>query len=551
MSGRPLPDWFIVATVALLVFLRAAAFPFVGDDRDIIAQNPAVTAPSPWFQSMAVPYWNIPHGEDMALWRPATTTVFSATWALGGGSPIPFHLANLALHALNAALVALLVAGLAGRVTGLLAGLLFAVHPIHAEAVVNAVGMAELLSAAAFLTACLVYWRSEGRPGPRHLLAIGVMYAVSMLSKESGATLPAALLLLHQFRGEGSRGDWRRVLRDHRHLLAVLGMVLVAVLGLRALVLGGLHSPLPPVGADLLATVPRIWTAAGIWVDYFRLLLFPFGLALDYSPGRIPVRLMWDGTAMLGVALSLGALFLALLGWRRGGAGRAFALGVMWFVVTVLPTSNLPVLSGVLLAERTLYLPSVGFVLAIAALFGVARPTLGTVRTLLWATLIVGFGIQSWQRAILWESDGRYWSEVAARSPENGRGHQHTARRLWAHGDRSGALQAYARAFGRLSGDHIIAAEVAERLFEARHYRAAEAVARIAWEKAPTYASGPALLALALLGQGRDREALEAARAAVAAEPEGAQALDLLRGIERAVEGRAAPVPADSTPENP
>jgi len=540
-----------VTVVAVLVFARAASYPFVGDDRDIIAENTAVTAPSPWFESASVPYWNIPHGEDMALWRPLTTGVFSVAWASGGGSPALFHGINLALHALNAVLVLALVGGVAGRVAGLCAGLLFAVHPIHTEAVVNVVGMAELLSAAAFLGAWLLFWRSEGRPRLRLILGIGALYAVAMLSKESGATLPAALLLLHQFRADTTRTTWREELRSHSGLLLVLVCVLVGVLGMRARVLGGLHAPLPPVGADLLATIPRIWTAAAIWVEYVRLLVLPSGLALDYSPGRIPVRLMWDATAALGAGLALAGLGLALWGWRRGVRARLFAMGMVWFVLTVLPTSNLPVLSGVLLAERTLYLPSLGFVLVVTALFGLAPTPWGGRRTALWAVMLVALGLQSWHRTELWESDGRYWSEVAARAPTNGRGHQHTARRLWVEGDRSAALRSYSKAFGWLSGDHIIAAEVAERLFEARHYRAAEAVARLAWDKAPSYASGPALLALALLGQGRDREALEAAQAAVAAEPEGAQALDLLRGIERAVEGRAGGPSGARGPGNP
>ncbi len=531
----------VSALVAVLTFARASGLPFVGDDLDIIVGNPAVTSPTSWADPVEVPYWNIPHGKDMGLWRPATTGAFALVWSGSGGEPGVFHLLNIALHGLNSALVAVLATVLFGTGLGWVTGLLFAVHPVHVEAVANVVGLAELLSAAAVLLACLWFWRSGRALGPGGVLGICSLFALAVLAKESGATLPLALLLLHQFRSDTTRASWRQDLGGATPLGLGLLATLAVVLLIRTRVLGALQGPIPPVGADLLDTIPRIWTVAATWLEAVRLLMVPVGYSLDYSPGRIPIRLMWDGPALSGLALVLGGLAVALWGWRRSGWSRAAAFGVVWLTFTALPTSNLPVLTGVLLAERTLYLPSVGFVLAAGAvLTGLhrRRPRGRAVRIAVGVGGIAALAALSWQRIPLWESNERYWTEVAARSPQNGRGHQHRARRLWALGERRAALEAYSRALGLLGGDHLLAAEVSERLFEQQSFRGAEVLARLAWDKAPDYATGPALLALALLGQGRDQEALSAARAAVLAEPEGAQARALLEGVEQAVAGR-------------
>src|SRR5690606_15099747 len=131
-------------------------------------------------------------------------------------------------------------------------------------------------------------------------------------------------------------------------------------------VLGALADPVGPMGADVLAEIPRIWTLGEVWVHYVRLWVFPLDLSADYAPNVIPISFGWNATNVVGVALALAILALAWASWRtralaRGEESpRAFGFAVVWFVIAISPIANILFLSGVLLAERTLYLPSVG-----------------------------------------------------------------------------------------------------------------------------------------------------------------------------------------------
>ena len=114
---------------------------FVADDRWIIAERPLLHHPASLTAVLKEPYW--PVGFGGALWRPLVLTSYALDYQLGGDSHW-FHLVNVLWAGLAAALLTLLACRLADPTTGLVAGLLFAVHPVHVEAVANVVGRGEL-----------------------------------------------------------------------------------------------------------------------------------------------------------------------------------------------------------------------------------------------------------------------------------------------------------------------------------------------------------------------------------------------------------------------
>ena len=199
-----------------------------------------------------------------------------------------------------------------------------------------------------------------------------LFFALAVLSKESAITLPGVVLLLDSSDADFGVRDIGSYLR--RRWPLYVGLVLVAggVLFARYLVLGSVASAYPPFGAQILEEVPRIYTVTASWPHIFRLMFFPNDLVSDYGPAVIPVFFGWNLENMLGVGLVLGTLFFSISAWRKGLmtpdrlSGRTVGWGVVWFVITLSPTSNVLFLSGILLAERTLYLPSVGFVAAAA-----------------------------------------------------------------------------------------------------------------------------------------------------------------------------------------
>src|SRR5207247_6004810 len=141
-------------------------------------------------------------------------------------------------------------------------------------------------------------------------------------------------------------------------------------------------------GADGLSV--RL-TAAAALADIARLLVFPLTLRVDYSlQERTLVSSVFDTRLLAGVLCTAIWAALVVVAWRRGR--RVEACGLMWIAVALLPVANLLFPVGVLVAERTLYLPSAGLVLAAGA--ALARVPLAP-RRLLVALLVLAGGVRT------------------------------------------------------------------------------------------------------------------------------------------------------------
>ncbi len=366
---------FFVLFLAVAAYVNSLPNEFAYDDQGIITNNPVVTsgdfrnaAPGPWWQTSQ---------EGVGLYRPFTALSFTLEWELFGDTPLAFHGANVLFHGLVSVLIFLLLLEL-GSVPGALAGgALFAIHPLHTEAVANVVGRAELYSALFFLLACLLYLKGRGWVGLSRsfrLFGIGVLYLLSLFSKEIGVTLPGVLLLLELL---GPSLKWRdeppllsRVWKEAPVYL-LLPVLLLAYLGIRFLALGSVTGELTAPVFQVVGVQARVLTAVALWGQYLRLLLFPLDLASDYDPGIFFPSEGMDLGVLLGALVLGGLVVVALRSWKKFPL---VALGVLWFGVCVSPVSNLFFSTGVLLAERTLYLPSVGLSLVVA---GLAAPVMG------------------------------------------------------------------------------------------------------------------------------------------------------------------------------
>src|SRR5215218_1383309 len=153
-AARRRPPLALLAAVALLaalVYANALKNGVAFDDEYIVLRNPAVRGFGNLHELLLGAYWP----QSAELWRPVTLVSFALDWALAGPSMAWMHGVNVLLHAATAVLVALLVWRLrGGEVAAACAGAVFAVHPVHVEAVANLVGRAEVLCALAVLLAC-------------------------------------------------------------------------------------------------------------------------------------------------------------------------------------------------------------------------------------------------------------------------------------------------------------------------------------------------------------------------------------------------------------
>ena len=554
LFADPVRAALLVGALGIVIHAGSLANGFAYDDDTIVAGDSGIHTLAALPARLAQPYWPSTSGSLIGNWRPLTTGLFGLTWAASGGSPVVFHLVAIVLHGVATALVVLLLAQLMAAEAAALGGLLFAVHPVHVEAVANVVGTAEPLAAILLLTAALVHLGAGERLRLPRALGVACLYALAIMAKEGAVVLPLFLLLLDASRTElGGRRLWTYV-RDRGPLYLLLAAVLAVSMIARWTVLGrALAAPAPP-GAEALLVIPRIWTVAQVWPHYLRLLLVPFDLSADYAPAVVPIAFGWTPLGVAGVITALVSMGGAWLAWRRGaplapgrGSARVVGLAILWTGTALLPVANVLFLSNIFLAERTLYMASVGA----AGALGWILVELSRERPRVVVAAVVGvtlaFTAVSVRRVRVWRDTDTVMSTLLDEHPGSGRAWLAFGHRLAEQRSFPEARRAYGISIGLLNSDYQVSTDVASRLMAMDRPASARFLLKRAWKDHPEWSTAPGLLAAVELGEGRYTEAAAAARAGALLSPSNAsmyhllaQALTGLDRPEEAVRARAA-----------
>ena len=447
---RAYPAWLPAAG---LVFLTVAASisgifnQFAQDDFPIILKNPAVHDLLHSYKLLAVPYWPPPFTPD--LYRPLAVFSYAIEWGLGGGSPLFFRLVSYALYAVVTLGVFRLAKTMLPFGAAFVTAALFAVHPVHVEAVAMAVNQGELWVALFSCSAVMLYLRARRAGGPlsaRTELSIAGLYLIACAFKENALILPgllgAAELLLVPATGESFGARFAR----GRRLLLLLMLVAVGFIGIRTLVLtGNVVGSFTAEGLAYLTVGQRALTMLSVVPHWFRLLLWPAHLQADYSPGEINPQTTWGAEQTLGAFLVLGVLIALVVAWRRAPV---IAFGLLWCIVALFPVHNVLVPTGIVLAERTLFLPSVGALLALGGLGAIvaARASLGARHALaagVGILLILGV-YRSTSRHPVWADQFGLWYDTANRdAPLSYRAHHALAEMYFLAGSEGRAEKEY------------------------------------------------------------------------------------------------------------
>ncbi|HET6201323.1 MAG TPA: tetratricopeptide repeat protein [Planctomycetota bacterium] len=401
---------------AALLPVRTFRSPFLLDDTQVL-ENPDLRDLSRLPGLFARGYWEGIQGDTKGdQYRPVTMATLNLSLALSGDErPEDFRAVNFALHGLASALLAALVARTTGsRGAGLLAGALHACLPVHADTVVGIIHRGELLAAVFALGAALLH--ANARDRGRAPFGAAALYALAVLSKESAAALPLALLLLDRL---ALPSGVRRPPREWVRLYGPHAAALLACLAARVAVLGRIGlEPDTRYFAEESGLVAALTMAKFATLHYARPLLLGTPLIADFSRQSFPSAHPRDPVAWACLAgwaaFATGAFFLA---WRRRSvpaAGMAVALSL------ALPVSNLLVRTGILGAHRALYLPAAGWCLALGA--GSAHAIAGKRRAVFLAgasTLLGLYAVLFVRRGEVWRDRETFYSAALARVPDN------------------------------------------------------------------------------------------------------------------------------------
>ncbi len=377
-----------------------------------------------------------------SLYRPLATFSYLFNFAIlgNGESPAGYHAINLFLHWANIALVYLLGWLLFAEFWPAFAmAALWAVHPVLTESVTNIVGRADLLAAFGVLAAVLCYARSLTDRRRATLWQLGMLAAsgIAIFSKESGIVAIAAVFLYDI--------AWRRKAPRRARVMGYAAVMLpVAIfLFVRTVVLA--HAPLTVVAfTDNPLGNVDFWTARLTAVKvlgrYLWLLLWPSRLSCDYSYNQIPLFSWsfdswedWQTIVSLVVYVSA-AVRVAVPAYRRSKP--VFFL-VAFFFAAIAPTANIFLMIGTIMAERTLYLPSIAFAGCLAwggwTLYQRLRPRWPEVRVVAPAVLTfacLAFCGRTFARNFDWFDEESLWKSAAKVVPGSYRSHEHLAAAL-------------------------------------------------------------------------------------------------------------------------
>lgn len=420
---------FVFAT-AVAVYVPTARYGFVEDDRAVVAANPRAHSVPQALRAFGQPYW----GDE--FYRPLTVLSFAVDWTVSGGRAGWLHFMNALWHGVASVLVALLLASALSPAAAVAGGLVFALHPVHTEAVAGLVGRAELLAAVGMLGAVLCARH-------RRWAAAVACAAAAMLSKEHGV-ITGVLIVLDRWLQRPDQPPYPR------QFYVALGIVTAGFLGAWYVIgrraTGDVASVFIGAGTAqrLELALPAVARAAG-------LLVWPVNLSADYGPQVIPAYRAFSLAALAGTVIVAATLWG---GWRIRRTAPTLTFAAWAAAAAYLPTSNLLFPSGIVLAERALYVP----VLLVAAAAGCAvdwarsrwRPQ--RVGLVAGAVLCV-FGGMTLARLPVWRDNRTFLLTLLADHPESYWGHWSAAAVLAGIGDTGAARREYARADSLFDGD--------------------------------------------------------------------------------------------------
>lgn len=313
-------------------------------------------------------------------YRPLSIATFAVEYSIAGGlNPFLSHLINILLYALTG----LFIFRVFGRLiksppgkpwylsVGFIAALLFMAHPVHTEAVANIKGRDEILALLFPLMSLDQVVRYFEKGNALRLVLANLLFFLGLLSKENAVMFVVLVPLTVFF--------FTKVpLKKNLAAGSTLLMTALIFIFIRFLVLGYLNSGELP--RELLnnpfleaSTGQKFGTILYTLGIYVRLLFFPVTLTHDYYPYHIPLISLTDWRSLVPAAFYTAMLAYAVMKFRSRDT---VAYGILFYLITLFIVSNLLFPVGTFMNERFIYMPSLGFAIAVAWLISAKLPRL-------------------------------------------------------------------------------------------------------------------------------------------------------------------------------
>jgi len=450
-TGTPLKKsphslWlFIIPLFAIALYLDTLRNGFVYDDIPQVVQNPWIRN----FHSITVIFtsgaWGFA-GEGSNYYRPLMHIIYMLTYALFGLNPLGFHVINIVIHAGVSLLVFVLASRfLAGvqlthRLPALSApvsaGLLFAAHPIHTEAVSWVSGIPDLSFTFFCLASLLLYMKLPANRIPSlhpHYPLSVFLFFLATLCKETALVFPFLVIAYDHFVRRDRRTLWNQAAR----YLPFFSATAVYFL-LRAQALGSFA---PVKRHAELSAYQYVISALPLLRDYALKLILPLNLRVFYTFHPASSLLKAPAfSALIFVMIVAVSLFMV----HRANK-KAFFFSMM-ILFPLLPVLYIPALGENPFSERYLYLPSAGFILLLS--LAVQYPQKAWRKGFLSLPVAVCLLIALYSAGVVarnpvWRNDRTLWEDAVIKSPDAAIAHYNFGQVLYREGELDGAVRQY------------------------------------------------------------------------------------------------------------
>ncbi|XP_061871977.1 protein O-mannosyl-transferase TMTC3 [Colius striatus] len=390
MADVSLKEAALIVGVVAVCYWNSLFCGFVFDDVSAILDNKDLHPSTPLTNLFQNDFWGTPMSEERShkSYRPLTVLTFRLNYLFSELNAVSYHFLNLVFHVVVCIVFLKVCKLFLDNKSSIVASLLFAVHPIHTEAVTGVVGRAELLSSIFFLAAFLSYTKSKGPDNTIVWTPIAMtvfLVAVATLCKEQGITVVGICCVYEVFiaqrytlpvlldttvqilRGKGSIPF--SMLQTLLKLIVLMFSTLLLVV-IRVQVI---QSQLPVFTRFDNPAAVSPSPARQLTFNYLLpvnawLLLNPSELCCDWTMGTIPlVESLLDvrNVATLTFFGFLGSLIVFSLRYP-GDSSKTVLMALCLIVLPFIPASNLFFPVGFVVAERVLYVPSMGFCILVA-----------------------------------------------------------------------------------------------------------------------------------------------------------------------------------------
>jgi protein O-mannosyl-transferase len=408
---------WICGILGFILYLNTVNHLYVLDDFSIIKENTMTKKGlSAMGDIFTHSYRDGFNKDESGLYRPLSKAMFAIEWQIAPDKPSFSHWVNIILYGITCALLFVVLQKIlkTNPIIPLAATVLFAAHPIHTEVVANIKSRDEILSFLFIIISMLFVYRYVEENKPKYLLIAITGFFLSLLSKESSITYLAVVPITIYF---FTKAPLQKLVVA---TAAMSGVVLVYLL-IHHQIIGNIGlSNVPVVDNSLFAAQgqPAVQKATAIYIlgMYLKLLVVPHPLSCDYSYNTIPlINNFGDPLFLLSLLLHLGLFAYAIVKIKKK---TLLSYAILFYFITMSIASNIFVLIGTNMAERLLYLPSLGFTLAVAVLLARLfkineQSNYGNINSFYEANkkviivllvIIVPFAIITWDRNKDWKS---------------------------------------------------------------------------------------------------------------------------------------------------